>query len=214
MLRLVDDLWRDLDRLARMGATPVAIAFDPAAWAVAIYRIGRALLAMPAPLRLPLRLLHRPLELAVRAVTGVNLPLEAEIGGGLYIAHTGGIRVSPLAHIGRDCNLSRGATIELGARRGESGAPWIGDRVYIGPGVRVTGPVRIGNDAAIGANALVNGDVPDGGAVGGPPPKAVPNRAARASLLPGRHRPPAADQIRKFLRGVLPRPTQILLRTG
>jgi acetyltransferase-like isoleucine patch superfamily enzyme len=52
-----------------------------------------------------------------------------------------------LAHIGRDCNLSRGATIELGARRGESGAPWIGDRVYIGPGVRVTGPVRIGNDS-------------------------------------------------------------------
>jgi|SRR6202171_2203739 len=214
MFHLVDDLWRDFDRLARMGATPAAIAFDPAAWAVATYRVGRALLALPAPLRLPLRLLHRPLELAVRAITGVNLPPEAEIGGGLYIAHTGGIRVSPLAQIGRDCNLSRGAIIDAGARHGESGAPWIGDRVYIGPGVRVVGPVRIGNDAAIGANALVNGDVPDGGAIGGPPPKAVPSRGARAWVLPGRHRPPTADQIRKFLRGVLPRPTQILLRTG
>jgi serine O-acetyltransferase len=214
MLRLVDDLWRDFDRLARMGATPAAIAIDPAAWAVATYRIGRALLALPAALRLPLRLLHRPLELAVRAITGVSLPPEAEIGGGLYIARTGGIRVSPLAHIGRDCNLSRGAIIEVGARRGESGVPWIGDRVYIGPGVRVVGPVRIGNDAAIGANALVNGDVPDGGAVAGPAPKALPSRGARASLLPWRRRPLTADQIRKFLRGVLPKPTQLLLRTG
>jgi serine O-acetyltransferase len=213
MPQLVDDLWRDLDRLARVGATPVAIVFDPAAWAVATYRIGRAMLALPAPLRLPLRLLHRPLEMAVRAITGVDLPLGAEIGGGLYIAHTGGIRVSPLAHIGRDCNLSRGAIIDVGARRGESGAPWIGDRVYIGPGVRVAGPVRIGNDAAIGANALVDGDVPDGGAVAGPPPKAVPSPGPR-TVLPGRHRPPTADQIRQLLRGVLPRPTQLLLRAG
>src|SRR4051812_7012298 len=109
MLHLVDDLWRDLDRLVRMGAGPRDILLDPAAWAVATYRLGRAFLALPAPLRTPLLLLHRPLEMALRFMTGVTLPLAAEIGGGLYLAHTGAISVSPQARIGRDCSLSRGA---------------------------------------------------------------------------------------------------------
>ena len=197
LLQLVDDLWRDLDRLARMGAGPGGLLIDPGMWAVATYRVGRALLSLPPPLRGPLLLLHRPVEMAVRLLTGVTLPLTAEIGGGLFLAHTGGIAVSPRAHIGRDCNLSRGARI--------GGAPWIGDRVYIGPGARIAGEVRIGNDAAVGANAIVDDDIPDGGVVGSATP---------ARLTAGRKRPPLGDQVRGFLRAVLPRPTQLLLRAG
>ena len=139
LLQLVDDLWRDLDRLSRMGASPADILFDPAAWVVATYRLGRALFSLPAPLRAPLLFLHRPLAMALQLFTGVELPVAAEIGGGLYLAHTGGIRISPQARIGRDCNVSRGVRVR--------GSPLIGDRVYLGPGARVEGSVRVGNDA-------------------------------------------------------------------
>jgi serine O-acetyltransferase len=197
LLQAADDLWRDIDRLSRMGAGPREMMTDPGLWAVATYRVGRALRSLPRPLRAPLLFLHRPVELAVRLLTGVRLPLQAEIGGGLFLAQTGGIAVAPEAHIGRDCNLSHGARI--------GGAPWIGDRVYIGPGARIAGEVRVGNDAAVGANALVDDDVPDGGMIGS---------KATVHLVAGRKRPPLGDQLRDFLRTVLPRPTQLLLRAG
>ncbi len=81
VLQLFDDLWRDLDRLARMGAGPREMLLDAGVWAVATYRVGRALLSLPGPLRAPLLLLHRPLEMAMQRLTGVKLPLGAEIGG-------------------------------------------------------------------------------------------------------------------------------------
>ncbi len=202
-LQLIDDLWRDLDRLARMGARTADLLADPGAWAVATYRVGRAVRSLPRPMRMPLALLHRPLELFIRAVTGVSLAPDAEIGGGLFLAHLGGIVVAPGARLGRDCNLSRGAVLGGGGRE----APWIGDRVYLGPGARIEGPVRVGNDATIGAHALVTSDVPDGAAIGG-------GTAKLLHLVHGRRRPPMADQLRGFLRAVMPRPTQLLLRTA
>jgi serine O-acetyltransferase len=205
MVGLIDDLWRDLDRQTRMGARPRDIALDPGAWTVVTYRIGRALRALPKALRFPLRALHKPVELALRALTGVKLPLEADIGGGLYLAHTGHIEVSPEARVGRDCNLSHGAVV---------GAAWIGDRVYVGPGARIGGNVRVGNDAALGANALVEADVPDQGLVGGPPSKVVSLHGGRTRVVAGRKRPPLLEMVRAFLRDLLPRPTQLFLRAG
>ena len=201
-LQLIDDMWRDFDRLARMGALRTDLLLDPAAWVVGTYRIGRALRALPAPLRMPFLALHKPLELLMRAMTGVKLPGSAEIGGGLFLGHVGGIAVAERAHIGRDCNLSHGVALEPR----DGGAPWLGDRVYVGPGARIRGNVRIGNDAAIGANTVVNADVPDGEVVG-----SVSARSLSARV-PGRRRPALSDQLRAFLRGVLPRPTQLLLR--
>lgn len=197
-MQLIDDLWRDLDRLARMGARASELLLDPATWAVATYRVGRAVRGLPAPVRLPLMAVQRPWELLMGAVTGVHLAPQAEIGGGLFLAHVGGVRISAGAHLGRDCNLSRGAVIG-------SGSPWIGDRVWLGPGVRIEGAVRIGNDALIGPHALVTEDVPDGAAIG--------EGAGRLlHLVHGRRRPPMADQVRAFVRAVMPRPTQLLLR--
>lgn len=200
--QLIDDLWRDLDRLARMGAARTDLLLDPAAWVVGSYRIGHALRDLPKPLRLPLSAMHKPMELFLRALTGVKLPGTAEIGGGLFLGHVGGIEVADGAHIGRDCNLSHGVALEPR----DGGAPWLGDRVYVGPGASIRGNVRIGNDAAIGSNAVVSTDVPDGAVVGRVPASSL------AARVPGRKRPPMSEQVRGFLRAVLPRPTQLLLR--
>ncbi len=63
--------------------------------------------------------------------------------------------------------------ITIGHRGGGGGSddeyPVIGDRVYLGPGSAVIGPLNIGNDALIGVSAVVTRSVPPRGiAVGNP----------------------------------------------
>ena len=127
-LQLIDDLWRDLDRLARMRARTADLVLDPGAWTIAAYRVGRAVRALPAALRLPLVALHRPWELLLGSITGVRLAPGAEIGGGLFLAHLGGlflahlggIVVAPGAHLGRDCNRTAMAEIACLRRKQRS----------------------------------------------------------------------------------------------
>lgn len=208
-MALIDDLWRDLDRLERMGATRGEMCRDPGAWVITAYRVGRAIAVLPAIARRPLFALRKPVHQLIEAFAGVTLPLDAEIGGGLYLGHTGGITISKEARLGRDCNLSHGVVIESG----RGGAPWIGDRVYLGPGVKVLGPVRIGDDAAIGRNQVIDRDVPDGASVGAVPGRLLSLDGARPSrVLVGRRMPLLGDRLRKLLRAALPRPTQLLVR--
>jgi serine acetyltransferase len=204
---LVDELWRDLDRISRAGVRPVYSLVDLATWVTISYRLGRAIRTLPRVLRIPVLCAHKPLDLAVSTIARVELSPCAEIGGGLRLGPVGGIRVAPDAYIGRDCDLSEGVII---ASRG--GAPWIGDRVLIGPGAKIAGPIRIGNDAAIEPNAVVDSDVPDGATVAGIPARVVAGSGSRGQLVPGRKRPPLLDGMRGLVRGFLPRPTQLLLR--
>jgi serine O-acetyltransferase len=198
---VVDLVWRDFDRMVRTGSTPLQVLGDPVSWMVAGHRIGRALQSLPGALRTPFMFAYRPFEMAIGVLAGMSLPLSAEIGGGLQV-HGTGILVSPNAHIGRDCDLSRGAMLA----ETETGAPWLGDRVYVGPGAKILGGVRIGNDARIGACAVVDWDVPDGGIVAGV--------LGVVQKVRGRRRPPLLDSVRRAVRSLLPRPTQLLLRAG
>lgn len=103
-----------------------------------------------------------------------DIPLTASIGPGLYLArHPGGIVVNDDCRIGANCNLSQGVTLGQANRGPRAGAPRIGDRVYIGPGAKVLGAVSVGSDAAIGANAVVTHDVPDGAVVAGIPARVL-----------------------------------------
>lgn len=103
---------------------------------------------------------------------GISIPYSTQIGPGLHIAHAGGIVVSHLSVIGRDCTIAQGVT--LGWKPGpRGGAPIVGDEVYIGPGAKVIGKVRIGDRAVIGANAVVTSDVPAGAVVGGIPARVI-----------------------------------------
>jgi serine O-acetyltransferase len=206
-VQLIDELWRDLDRLSRAGVRPVHMLIDLATWAVISYRVGRAIRALPRLLRIPALCAHRPFELVVGTLSGIALSPAAEIGGGLRLGRVGGIRVADDAYIGRDCDLSEGVTISSCG-----GPPWIGDRVIIGPGAKLAGPIRVGNDSAIGPNAVVEADVPDGSTVAGVPGRVVAGTGSRDKLVRGRKRPPLLDAVRAVVRGLLPRPTQLLLR--
>ena len=75
--------------------------------------------------------------------------------------------------IGDNVNISQGVTIGQTNRGKRKGVPVIGNGVYIGPGAKVIGKVTIGNNVAIGANAVVTEDVPDNACVAGVPAKIV-----------------------------------------
>jgi len=89
-------------------------------------------------------------------VTGAEIPLTCQIGGGLLVPHPNGIVIHPDARIGVNCLIFHQVTL---GSRGRDGVPEIAGHVDIGAGAKILGPVRIGAHARIGANAVVMGDV-------------------------------------------------------
>lgn len=104
---------------------------------------------------------------------GIDIHFKTEIGSGFYIGHFGGIVVSDLAKIGRNCNISQGVTIGKANRGKRMGYPTVGNNVYIGPGAKIVGAVNIGNNVAIGANCVVTHDIPDNAVVVGIPGRII-----------------------------------------
>lgn len=101
--------------------------------------------------------------------TGVEIHPGAVIGRRLFIDHGMGIVIGETTEIGDDVMLYHGVT--LGGRQRETGKrhPTLGDRVTVGAGAKVLGPVRLGNDVSVGANAVVTKDAPDGSVLVGVP---------------------------------------------
>lgn len=129
-------------------------------WAMLLYRFGRWRYSIgPRWLRLPFSFTYKVLKPICESVTGIELPCEATLGRRFRIDHFGGIVISGDAVIGDDCVIRNGVTIGL-RNAGKRGSPTIGNRVDIGAGAKVLGPIHIGDDVAIGANAVVLKDVP------------------------------------------------------
>lgn len=99
-------------------------------------------------------------------VTGADIPLTSQIGGGLLIPHPNGIVIHPDARIGVNCLIFHQVT--LGSRSGP-GVPEIGGHVDIGAGAKILGPVKIGAHAKIGANAVILTNVDAGATAVGYP---------------------------------------------
>jgi serine O-acetyltransferase len=92
---------------------------------------------------------------------------RTKIDPGFYIGHFGGIVVHADVTIGRNCEISQGVTIGRQPRGPLQGVPTIGDNEYIGPGTKLFGAIRVGDNVAIGVNCVVNRDVPDNTVVAG-----------------------------------------------
>ena len=103
-------------------------------------------------------------------VTGADIPINAQIAGGLLIPHPNGIVMHSDVKIGPNCLVFQQVTI--GSKDG-SKPPTIGGHVDIGAGAKVLGEINIGNHAKIGANAVVLIDVPEGRSAVGVPAKIV-----------------------------------------
>ncbi len=105
----------------------------------------------------------------------VSFGRHVEIGPGLFIAH-GQVVIDGKVKLGSACALSPWVTIGLSGRRRnvyDLRGPVIGDRVFIGTGAKVLGPITVGDDVRIGANSVVIDDVPSGATVVGTPARVV-----------------------------------------
>lgn len=106
-------------------------------------------------------------------MTGADIPLTCDIGGGLLIPHPNGIVIHPHARIGVNCLIFQQVTI---GTRGSPAVPIIEGHVDIGAGAKILGSVRIGAHARIGANAVVLGDIPAGTDAVGMPARTIQGR--------------------------------------
>lgn len=104
-----------------------------------------------------------------RILTGVDIHPGAVLGGGLFIDHATGVVIGETAEVGDDVTLFHGVT--LGGTGVDTGKrhPTVGDRVTIGAGAKVLGPIKIGDDSRIGANSVVVKEVPSSAVVVGVP---------------------------------------------
>jgi serine O-acetyltransferase len=130
-------------------------------WALVVYRFGRwRYRVRPALLRKCFSLVYRIWFKFTQIITGIELPCEVEIGRNFVIDHFGGIVISGYSKFGDNCRIRNGVVVGL-QRVDEPCAPVIGNNVDIGSGAKVLGPIKIGDNVIIGANAVVIRDVPD-----------------------------------------------------
>ena len=157
-------LWNDIKSdYVRHGSSMRNFAF----WAVANYHYGRWARTLPKPLRAPASKLYGLGLFVVEATSGILVNCEATIGEDFHLVHSGNIKIHPASVIGDRVGIMQDVT--LGTAMERSGAPIIGNDVFIGAGAKILGGVRIGDRARIAANSLVVTDVPpDTTAIGVP----------------------------------------------
>ncbi|OAI44122.1 hypothetical protein AYO38_10065 [bacterium SCGC AG-212-C10] len=131
--------------------------------ATLLYRLGHWAHVVRIPL-VP-TLLH---QLSV-ALHGVELPPNVVIGPGLYMPHTVG-SVIYADRIGANVTLQGGITLGL---REDPRFPVIEDGVFLAAGCRVLGPITVGANSIIGANAVVVKDIPPCSTAVGVPARVV-----------------------------------------
>ena len=93
----------------------------------------------------------------------------ADFGPGFVLVHSQGVVINTGVKGGRHVVIEHQVTI--GAEKGA--VPVLGDDVFIGAGARIIGGVTVGNNARIGANAVVLDDVPAGATAVGVPARIV-----------------------------------------
>lgn len=131
---------------------------------VFIYRIGYFLYLKHSPFLFIFKIIHS----IGSHKYGIQLPITQPIGKGLRFMHYSCIVISAES-IGDNCVIFQGVTIGHSFLGKEPGRPKIGDRVVIFAGAKVFGNITIGNDVIIGANCVVNRDVPNNCIVVGNP---------------------------------------------
>jgi serine O-acetyltransferase len=134
--------------------------------------------ARPGILAMLLRRAARILHAVLSTLTGSDIDVGFRFGRNLLLPHPTGVVVHRSVVIGDDCMVMQQVTLGQVA---DGGVPVIGSRVYIGAGAKVLGPIRIGDDARIGANAVVLTDVPAGATAVGVPAKVLLSERSQAS---------------------------------
>jgi serine O-acetyltransferase len=153
------------------------IMLYPGVWAVGFHRVAHWLFTGE------LYFLARLVNHIARMLTAIDIHPGARIGRNFFIDH-GFVVIGETAEIGDDVTIYQQVT--LGGTSPHDGVggkrhPTIGDGVVIGSGAQILGPIVIGARARVGANSVVNKDVPEGATMVGIPARSTLVDAAESS---------------------------------
>ena len=125
-------------------------------------------------------LIARIISQIVRFFTGIEIHPGAKLGKNLFIDHGMGVVIGETSEVGDNVTIYHAVTlggsspsIDSEKQRHEKRHPTIGHDVVIGSGAQIIGPVKVGNNSRIAANAVVVKDVPENATMVGIPAKAV-----------------------------------------
>ena len=115
-----------------------------------------------------------------RFLTGIEIHPKANIGKNLFIDHGMGVVIGETSEIGDNVTIYHMATlggispsVNSNEQRNIKRHPTLKDNVVVGSGAQILGPVIVGKNAKIGANAVVTKDVPENAVMVGIPAKNV-----------------------------------------
>ena len=125
-------------------------------------------------------LIARIISQTIRFFTGIEIHPGAKIGKNLFIDHGMGVVIGETSEIGDNVTIYQNVTlggsspsIDSERQRHEKRHPTVGNDVVIGSGAQIIGPIKVGNNSRIAANAVVVKDVPENATMVGIPAKAV-----------------------------------------
>jgi len=178
----------DLRSRGNIGSFFRIFVFDPVARFTVLMRVSEYAenTGMPPLVRLPILWWYRRLSVRLGFSFAPGI-----FGPGLAIVHYGLLIVDPMTRVGRNCRIHAGVNIGGEAKilkPGEANcySPRIGHNVYIGPGAKLYGPIEIGDDCTIGANAVVTHSFPQQAVVlAGVPAKVIRRRNSSELLIKG-----------------------------
>lgn len=169
---MLDSLVSYLDSVKARDPAPRSrweIMIYPGVWALGLHRVAHWLY------QADLFFLARLINHVSRFFTAIDIHPGAKVGENLFIDH-GFVVIGETAEIGNNVTIYQGAT--LGGTNPTDGVggkrhPTIGDGVIISLGAAILGPIHVGANSRIGANAVVTKDVPEGATMIGIPARST-----------------------------------------
>jgi serine O-acetyltransferase len=166
--RLRSDIQCILDRDPAARSKWEVLTCYPGLHALVLHRLSHWLW------RRELRWLGRFVSQISRWLTGIEIHPGATLGNRVFIDHGMGIVIGETAQVGDGCTIYQGVTLGgTSLSKGAKRHPTLGRNVVVGAGAKVLGGFTVGDDAAIGSNAVVTKAVPPGATAVGIPARII-----------------------------------------
>ncbi len=201
-----EHIFGDIEQIMHYFISDVTSAFekDPAAkslmevltsypgiQAVLIYRVAHFFWGVNLPF------VPRYLSSIARQLTGIDIHPGAKIGGNFFIDHGQGVVIGETTEIGDNVTIYQGVTLGGTSLENKKRHPTLKNDIIVGAGAKILGPVVIGNNVRIGANSVVNKNIPDNSVVVGVPGRIISESNENITR-----------EIHQFEHGNLPDPVQ------
>ena len=166
--RLRSDIQCILDRDPAARSKWEVLTCYPGLHAILLHRMSHGLWLRE------MRWLARWISQFSRWLTGIEIHPGATIGDKVFIDHGMGIVIGETAEVGDGCTIYQGVTLGgTSLTKGAKRHPTLGKNVVVGAGAKVLGGFTVGDNAAIGSNAVVTKPVPDGATAVGIPARII-----------------------------------------